>query len=358
METTQVLYTENTAPVVISSTIGLTDVDDTQLESAIVTITSNFTPGEDILGFNAQSGISGTYNQSSGTLILSGTASVADYEAALRSVTYNNSNDNPSTLTRTIEFVVNDGDADSNLLSRDVEVTPVNDAPVLASIESAPAFHTENVLPTGLTGNLSINDVDDSNIESATISISGNFVSTEDVLSFNDQSGITGSFDSATGVLTLSGSATLATYEAAIHSVTYHNTSENPSVLMRTVSIQVSDGDVSSNQLSRDISVTAVNDAPVLSSIENTPASFIENGAPITVTSNILASDVDDINIESAIVRINQNFSAGEDVLAFIDQNGINGNYDSSTGLLTLSGSATAANYDATRKFGILFSIR
>jgi len=328
IETTPAQYTENTAPVIISSTIGLTDVDDTQIESAIVTISSNFTPGEDVLGFATQGGISGVYNPFTGILMLSGAANVADYEATLRSVTYENSNENPSMLTRTIEFVINDGDANSNQLTRDVQINPVNDTPVLSSIESAPAFHTENALPTGLTGNLSINDVDDTNIESATITLTGNFLSAEDVLSFNDQSGITGSFDTGTGVLTLSGSATLATYEAAIHSVKYHNTSENPSVLMRTVSIQVSDGDISSNQLSRDISVTAVNDAPVLSSIENTPAGFIENGTPITVTSNILVSDVDDTNIESATVRINQNFSATEDVLTYVDQNGIVGNYD------------------------------
>src|SRR5262245_56063499 len=43
------------------------------------------------------------------TLTLSGTATVADYRAALRSVTYSNTSDTPSTLARAIEFVADDG---------------------------------------------------------------------------------------------------------------------------------------------------------------------------------------------------------------------------------------------------------
>ena len=55
----------------------------------------------DVLGFANQNGISGSYNAGTGVLTLSGMASVANYQAALRSVTYFNSSDNPSTLTRT-----------------------------------------------------------------------------------------------------------------------------------------------------------------------------------------------------------------------------------------------------------------
>jgi len=52
---------------------------------------------------------------------------------------------------------------------------------------------------------LSLTDVDDSNMESATISISGGFVSSEDVLSFANANNITGNYNTGTGVLTLSG---------------------------------------------------------------------------------------------------------------------------------------------------------
>ena len=44
-----------------------------------------------------------------GVLTLTGTATVAQYQAALRSVQYDNTSDNPNTAARTVTFVVNDG---------------------------------------------------------------------------------------------------------------------------------------------------------------------------------------------------------------------------------------------------------
>ena len=105
------------------------------------------------------------------------------------------------------------------------------------------------------------------------MSISSNF-SVDDVLNFTDQSGITGSYDSVNGILTLTGSATLVEYQAALQSISYVNTSDDPSDLTRTVTFLVNDGDVDSNIVSRDIDFTAVNDAPTLANIEAVPASY------------------------------------------------------------------------------------
>ena len=92
----------------------------------------------------------------------------------------------------------------------------MNDAPDLATIEVQPAAYIENSAPVGITGNLSISDVDDTQIESATVVISNNYVAGEDFLTFVPQSGISGTF--VNGTLTLTGAATLADYEAVIHS--------------------------------------------------------------------------------------------------------------------------------------------
>ena len=90
----------------------------------------------------------------------------------------------------------------------------------------------------------------------------------------------------------------------------------------------VNDGDIDSNPQSRNIEFTAVNDAPVLASIETVPVLYTENGAPVAVTDNLVVSDLDDTNIESAIVAISNNFAMGEDVLVFVDQAGISGTYN------------------------------
>ena len=130
-----------------------------------------------------------------------GQASLTQYETVLRSVTYQNTSDDPSALTRTIDFVVNDGDIDSNLISRNVEITAENDPPVLSTIEVAPAFYTENGSPVAITPSVVVNDLDDTQIQSATAAIRGNFAMGEDVLSFTEQFGITGSFDAVNGAV-------------------------------------------------------------------------------------------------------------------------------------------------------------
>ena len=114
--------------------LTITDVDDTNIESATVAITSGFVPGEDVLGFSDQNGITGnsSYDPDTGilTLTLTGSASLAAYEAAFKSVTYENTSDDPSAGTRTLSFTVNDGDLDSNTVTRQINVIPVADAPI------------------------------------------------------------------------------------------------------------------------------------------------------------------------------------------------------------------------------------
>ena len=141
-------------------------------------------------------------------MTLSGSATLAQYQTALRSITYVNSSDNPSTTTRTVSFVVNDGAANSNTGTRNITVTAVNDAPAVTTTGSALAY-TENAAATVVDSSLTVADVDNATLASANITISAGFVSGEDTLAFTNQSGITGSWNAGTGVLTLTGSATV-----------------------------------------------------------------------------------------------------------------------------------------------------
>ena len=85
--------------------------------------------------------------------------------------------------------------------------------------------------------------MDSTNLAGATVSITTSFVSRQDVLSFTNQNGITGSYNSSTGVMTLTGSATLANYQTALRTVTYSNSQRQPQHGgTRTVSFQVNDG--------------------------------------------------------------------------------------------------------------------
>src|SRR5260370_23773445 len=105
---------------------------------------------------------------------------------------------------------------------------------------------------------------------SATVSITSGFSATNDLLSFSNQNGITGSYDAATGVLTLSGTASLASYQAALRSVQFSTTDNSASPAARIVSFTVTDsvGATSTGTSQRTINVSQANQPPVLANIE------------------------------------------------------------------------------------------
>ena len=125
---------------------------------------------------------------------LSGTASLDNYQTALRAVTYQNTDtDNPTTSTRTVTFTINDGTADSNTQTRAISINAVNDTPVLAGVEGSTLAYTEGDAASPISVSVTVADVDDTQIESATVQITSNLDNTEDVLAFTNQNGITGS---------------------------------------------------------------------------------------------------------------------------------------------------------------------
>jgi hypothetical protein len=338
-------YTEGDGAVIITSNITVTDADNISLVSAVITISGNYQNGEDVLSFTSANGITGSWNASAGQLSLSGTANLTAYRNALRSVRYTNSSAAPSNLTRTVAFTVNDGTDNSNTLSRDISVTGVNSAPVLAAIEGSTLSYTEGDGAVIITGSLTATDADNVNLVSAVISISANYQNGEDVLSFTNANGITGSWNASAGQLSLSGSATVANYRTALRAVRYTNNSVTPGILTRTVTFMVNDGTDNSNTQSRNISVTGTNSAPVLAAIEGTALNYNEGDGAVIITTSLTVTDADNANLASALISFSANYQNGEDVLSFTNANGISGSWNASTGQLSLTGSATVANY-------------
>ncbi len=131
-------FVEDGAAVVVAAELQLGDIDSATLAGASVAVT-DYVQGEDVLAFTAQAGISGSFDAQTGTLTLTGTASVAEYQAVLRSVTYANISDAPSAgaqgLSPPISFTVDDGGSENSTsapVSVTVEIVAVNDAPVVS----------------------------------------------------------------------------------------------------------------------------------------------------------------------------------------------------------------------------------
>jgi hypothetical protein len=244
---------------------------------------------------------------------------------------------------------VSDGDLDSAAASKTLQL---NDKPVLTTTGSALSY-TENAGQVAVDPAITATDADSSTLSGATVTITGNFSSSEDSLAFTDQNGITGSYDT-NGTLTLSGTASVADYEAALRSVTYENSSDNPSTATRTVSFQADDG-AATNSLSdpatRDIGITPVNDAPVVTTSDGS-TSYTQGDPATAIDSGLTVNDVDDASIEGAQVQFTSGFESGDE-LVFVDQAGISGAYNSGDGILTLTGTASVADYEtALRSVG------
>lgn len=346
VEGTNIDFTEGDPDTQITNTITVSDSDPhNNMDSAKVSITTNFIAGQDSLVFANTANITGTYNGTIGVLLLSGSDTKANYQAALRSVNYRNAQLNPSTNTRTVEFEIYDWDDVSNTVSRNINITNPDATPILADIESGDLAYTEGNGAVEITSAITVSDIDDTNIESATISITANYFLGEDFLDFTDTGNISGSFASGSGILTLTGSDTKANYQTALRAVTYENTSSDPVDLDRTISFVINDGDNNSNTRSRDVTVATVNSKPVLSSIESSNIPYPD--AAVQITNTIIVSDPDDTRLDSALVIITENLKPAEDSLIYSTLFGITGNWNPNTGILKLTGNNLLSDYEA-----------
>ncbi|MEH1919023.1 beta strand repeat-containing protein [Nostoc sp.] len=86
--------------------------NNTTLAGVTITITNLFNGAAESLNATAIANITSTYNPTTGTLTLSGTDTIANYQQVLNSLTYKNTA--AATANTTIEFVVNDGQGFSN----------------------------------------------------------------------------------------------------------------------------------------------------------------------------------------------------------------------------------------------------
>ena len=161
------IYSENDPPLLVEPNMLLTDTDNVDLDHATVSISGNFIPGEDILSFSTATVISGSFNPATGMIAFTGVAPLTSYRTLLRSISYSNTSENPSILTRTIRFSVHDGLNISNTYDRLIDVARINDPPVANNDPGIANEDTPVTIP-----NISINDTDiDGTVDASTIDL-------------------------------------------------------------------------------------------------------------------------------------------------------------------------------------------
>ena len=104
-----------------------TFIPGTTITRATVAIGSNYIQGEDFLSFTPVGDITGIFYEDTGELLLEGSGTLAQYEQAIRSVTYQNRNTSPSTVDRAIEVTLDDGSGSGNPPSLIRVIQPLSD---------------------------------------------------------------------------------------------------------------------------------------------------------------------------------------------------------------------------------------
>ena len=330
--TTRRKYIEGSGQsTVIDTSLSGIDADHLTISSASVVISSGYLPSEDLLSIADDAGglITASWNPTSGTLTLTGTTSAENYERALESVAYENTNlINPSTTERTIAWSVNDGIANSNAAITIIDVGGTNDAPI-ATDDVAALLANTSISTSAATGLLS----NDSDLEADPLTITA--IRTGREYDSNGTTGsiaapLTGSYGSLT--LNADGSYTYSTDQNAVVSLGLGDSATD------AFTYTLSDGtDTDLAQLS--ITVTGTNDPPIANDdtvdvAEN--SSISKNAASGLILANDIDPDGDPLVITDISIASpdgNQNRTSTEASTTGIDSTSLTSIY----GTLTLN---------------------
>ncbi|GKS64187.1 hypothetical protein YTPLAS72_14910 [Nitrospira sp.] len=230
------------------------------------------------------------------TLTLSGTQ--ADINATLASLVYQGPANYSGSATLTVLSTDANSATDSDTVA--ITVTPVNDAPVLdldadnssgATGADYQVTFTENGGAVSLVdaADASLLDVDGGNLVGLTVTLSNPLDGASEVLTANTSgTSIVAVYNSGTGVLTLSGSDSIANYQQVLRTIQYNNTSEAPDLTNRILYVVAEDGTEYSNTATVTVSIVGVNDPTVVTG--GTSGSGNED---TTITNTLTATDAD-----------------------------------------------------------------
>ncbi|SFH57310.1 clostripain-related cysteine peptidase [Planctomicrobium piriforme] len=279
-------YTEGNSGILLDSDVTVTDPDSSDLAGGKLTVSLvGGKQSTDVLSIRTvgsganQVTTSGNQVLVGGTIIgncsggtsnvalsvtLNANATPALVQKLLRAVAFSSTSRNISTLPRTVQVTLTDGDGGTSAaVSKMIAVTAVNDAPVLAAIGDSVEF--AGPAPVLIDSDAKVTDPDsaDFNGGKLTVTLSAN-VQSSDVLSIRHQGTATGmigvngsdvayggvvigTFSGGTNkvalVIAFNANATTVGVQALLRSLQFSNASPTRSTAPRTVRFLITDGD-------------------------------------------------------------------------------------------------------------------
>ncbi|PPC80997.1 MAG: hypothetical protein CTY35_08035, partial [Methylotenera sp.] len=283
-------FFENGTPVSIADAdISITDVDNVNLQSATITLT-NAQSGDVLAAGSLPAGISASVVGN--VVTLTGSASLSAYQNAIRAITFSSTSENPNTTPRNITVVVNDGNANSNVVTATINVVAINDAPVGVS----DTFNGGNSVVEGTTavrGNVLANDTD---VDSATLTVAQ--FATNSAMAAATANG-TNSITTALGGTVVMNADGTFTYTAParnhsdaisdVDSFVYRTTDGSLSSNWTTVSINVTDTAPVANSDTDSVGIGGSTTGNVLTGAGGATADNLGADSPVAITNVTIA---------------------------------------------------------------------
>ena len=326
-------YVAGATPVALDAGLSVSDAAAASLSAATVSISAGFVQGDALSIGSPQTGITSAYNAATGVLTLSGAASLAAYQKELNSVAF--ASPHATASSRTITWSVNDGVNTSAAATSKVSVSRLS--PALTA--GATIGYVAGATPVALDADLSVTDAAAVSLSAATVSISTGFVQGDALSIGSPQTGITSAYNSATGVLTLSGAASLAAYQKELNSVAF--ASPHATASSRTITWSVNDGVNTSAAATSKVSVSRL--SPALTA--GATIGYVAGATPVALDADLSVTDAAAASLSAATVSISAGFVQGDALSIGSPQTGITSAYNAATGVLTLSGAASLSAY-------------
>jgi hypothetical protein len=317
-----VTFTEGGPAVAVAPNLVVVDPDQ-QIAAATVTIT-NLLDGaaEALAATTAGTSISAAYTPATGVLTLTGPDTRANFQTVLRSVNYVNADLTPTTTARTVSFVVTDGIDTSNTINRTVNVAEIDDPPT-AVADAATVAEDSGATAVAVLTNDTDPDAGPMTIAAVT--------------------------QPANGTVVITGGGSGLTYAPNLN---YCNTP--PGTTLDTFTYTLSPGGSIGTVT---MTVTCLNDTPQIDLDANDDkgtggadfaATFTEGGAALAIVDPADATvvDVDHATLASLTVTLTNLLDTGFETLSAVTGGtSIAANYTPATGVLTLTGPDTVANF-------------
>ena len=205
---------------------------------------------------------------------------------------------------------LNAGGTGNNVTTAFTEQTSVLIAPVgtLSDVDSA----NLNLLTVTLTARPDGNAVESLSLNAAAATVASG-------------AGLTVSYTASTGVLSITGTASTATYQTILQGILYNDTSDQPTTSNRSITVVARDStNASSTSQTATITVTPVNDAPTITSLSGDSRAYSEGAGAVVIeqSGNAVVADVDRTNFDTGTltVRSTAGGDSAEDVLAIRNQ--------------------------------------